>query len=261
MATRARKRPIPDFGRMREGLRGPGIDTRVWIAMARVDDDPDAIRYSPPDGEDGAVGWIVDVTFQGGPLDQDGPVPCRVGASFAGDGALRSDPPSRGCEVAVLIPEGDPNASPTIIAQLSNDDGCPVPGEVNGRTLDEEKALATHVLRTPHGIEEQAGGDITRASDATHRVLGALVELADEDAGQAFVRGNDQLDALNQFLDALNAKLTTESSAFGSILNASTGDGGAAIAAHVTQIASLQAQISAVKSSLQAALSSKVKGE
>lgn len=137
-----------DMGRLREALRGPGADTRSWIASARVDDDPDAIRW------DDALGWIVDVTFYGGSLDQEGPVACRLGGAFAQDGATRSDPPTRGAEVLVALPSGDPNADPIIVARLHNTSE-PVPLTIFGLPITEATALLAHLLVSPLGLQQE----------------------------------------------------------------------------------------------------------
>lgn len=153
MPTRSRKRRNFDMGRLRDAIRGPGADTRVWTATARIDDDPDAISFVP------GLGWIVDVTFYGGPLDQEGPVPCKMGESFAQQFATKSDPPGRGCEVLVEIPDGDANSNPVIVARMHNEGGCEVPLLVNLTPITEDYALANHIVVTPHGADEQYGGD------------------------------------------------------------------------------------------------------
>lgn len=202
--TTSRIRRSFDRGRLGMLASQPGIDTRSWIVLARVDDDDDAIRWSGPDGEDGPLGWIVDCTIQGGDLDQENEIPCRLGAAYARDGELRSDPPARGCFVLVALPCGNLNTEPTIIGELPTD-GCAPPSEVNGTELDEAYALATHFLVTELDVDEQIGGDrrVKTGSGKTHRILGETIELADEDAGQAFVRGDDQKAQLDALIQAL----------------------------------------------------------
>ncbi len=190
---------------MAQMLRAPGIDTRVWFAVARVDDDEDAIRWAADGSEDGALGWLVDVTFQGGPLDQVGPVVCR----WAQDG-LQINPVARGCLVVVAIQDGSPNVEPKIIGTVYAGD-CPPPTAVNGSELVETDAQgdqvaldATHVVVSPHALDEEYAGDIRRRTPKTHRVLGALVELADQDATQSYMRGEDKADADEDLADAIN---------------------------------------------------------
>lgn len=223
MGTSARIRKQLDYGRLRRAMAGPGADPRTWCATARVDDDPDAIRFEEPDG------WLVDVTIQGGPLDGE-EITCRVASGFAQNGATRSDPPSRDCEVLVVISEGDPNANPVIVGQVHNGGGCPVPSSVNGEGLDEQKALATHVLVTPHDVDQQIGGflrqflgeDLTQEADGNVKIqakgaqaelLAALVNLADAGATQSYVRGTVFAAALQSVLFTIALESTTAAAA------------------------------------------------
>lgn len=231
-----------DVGRMREGMRGPGADPRTWVTFGRVDDDDDAIRWEVPHG------WIVDVTFSGGQLEGEGPIACRVLRLFAADGATRQEPVFRGAEVAVVLSEGDPNASPLIIGMVHNGGGSETPEEVNGTTIDEDYSLATHILVTPHALDYQIDGDVRIKTTGTARLLGPLVELAEQDAGQSFVRGDDQKDALNAFLDAL--------STWAVLVKA-----GIVAAGGTLENAALDAAINVAKQQFASALSSKVKGE
>jgi hypothetical protein len=176
-----------------------------------VDDDPDAIRLEP------GVGWVADVTFNGGPLDQEGPVACRISSRFATSGGTGLDPISRGCEVLVVLSEGDPNASPTIVGQVHNAGGCELPGSVNGLSIDEALALVTHILKTPHGLEEEYGGDIRVATPGTHRLLGQLIELAELGATQSYVRGDTFAAALTALLAVVAAESTAAASAAGAL--------------------------------------------
>lgn len=184
--------------------QAPGIDSRVWIATARVDDDDNAIRFAVAGSDDGAQGWLVDVTIQGGPLDQDGPITCKVSASFGANEQGRLEPVTRDALVLISIPCGNTNTAPTIIGYAPCDD-CAPPPNVNGTDIDEAYALANHILVTPHGVDEQVGGDRRIKTDGTHRILGPNVELADEGATQAYVKGNDQQQALDTWYTAFIA--------------------------------------------------------
>lgn len=233
----------------------PGNDPRTWIAIARVDDDPDAIRFR--DQEDGPVGWVVDVTFQGGPLDQEGPIPCRLGSSFTGNDALRSEPIARDCLVVVMIP-GNPNDECTIACQLPTV-GCEPPSEVNGTELNEEYALVNHVLVTPHGVDEQIGGDRRIKTDGTHRILGPSIELADEGAGASYVRGEDLESAINAFADALNTLAIATSAGFTAITPA--GGGPAIGTTFATALTQFQASLAQFKAAANTYKSTRIKGE
>lgn len=204
MTTRSRIRKGIDYGRLADAVRMPGIDVRCWVTTARVDNDPDAIRWTEDNG------WVVDVTFTSGELAGEPAVPCRVATDFAGNQQAIIQPIEPDCEVIVILAGGDPNNSPIIVGQLHNGGGCEPPEEVNGQTIDEEFAQNTHIMRTPHAIETQAGGDIRVATpDGTHRIVGDQVRLADSNAGQAYVRGDDYADALNDFLGVFQAFLST----------------------------------------------------
>lgn len=170
---RASRQRIFPFYRLARAIGHPGIDPRSWMAIARVDDDEDAIRFEPP------MGWLVDVTFTTGALAQVGPVPCRVAPDFAGAGATRSTPIDRDCEVLVAVPSGDPNDSPSIVGQLHNGGGCPVPESVAGQPLTEELARSTHLLRSPHGALEEYDGArevVARAGHTLRTDLAMLLE-------------------------------------------------------------------------------------
>ncbi len=127
--------PRVPWEKLRQALAGPSQDTRAWIAIARVDDDPDAIRL------DEEMGWIADVTFQSGPLNQVGPVACRVGQSA--EGALV--PVNRNDEVLVSITDGDANSGPVISARLQNAEN-PIPATVNGFPINEALAAINYIL-------------------------------------------------------------------------------------------------------------------
>jgi hypothetical protein len=178
MPTSARKRRNFDMGRLREAMRGPGADTRVWLMTARVDDDPDAIVLDPE------LGWIVDVTVYGGPLDQEGPIPCRLGMPSAGDQATKSCPVTAGCEVLVAVSDGDANSNPIIVARMHNAGGCSFPLLVNGTPITEAYAKANEILVTELGADEQYGGDRrvtapnqTLESEGTHQVAAPTIWL------------------------------------------------------------------------------------
>lgn len=255
MTTGARVRASLDYGRLREAMAGPGADPRTWVSMGRVDDDEDAITFDPNPAQDGTGGgWLIDVTLQGGALDQEGSIPCRVSEAFSGDDRGRIEPFERGCEVLVLIPEGDPNASPVIVGQIHNAGDCQVPNQVNGTDIDEALALATHIFVTPHAVDEQIDGTRRVKTGDTHRLLGPLLELADEGASQSFVLGNTQKDALDTFAQSVL-------SAFTDLVPPgppATPVTAAQAAAAVITITAAVAQLSA---DLTGALSDKIKGE
>jgi len=208
-------RKSPDMVRIGEAVSQPGIDPSSWANIARVDDDPDAITW------DEEIGWIVDVTFQGGKLDQEGPVPCRVSAPFAAKMELESNPIAQGCEVLVVLPGGDANESPMIVGQMSNSGDCPVPlafraqGTESAPTpITESLMLDTHVLITEHSKRQQVGAywrcDATDAAG----LHAEGVTLADPNATQAYVRGDEFGEALGAFCDGVNTMTELAVTAF-----------------------------------------------
>lgn len=248
MSTRARIRRTIDPSRLGELASGPGVDTRSWIVLGRVDDDEDAIRWSGDGDEDGPIGWVVDVTVvDGGDLTEEVEVPCRLGSAYARDKGLRSDPPSPGCLVVVALPTGSLLTEPTIVGELPTL-GCEPPRTVNGKEVDETYALATHFFKTALDVDEEIGGTRRIKTDDTHRLLGPSVELADEGASQAYVRGNDQQSALDTWYNAFITWIGLVQT--GIVAGGGTLDNTAIIQA-TTQLTS----------DLQAALSTRITGE
>lgn len=237
-----------DFGRLREAIQGPGVDPRTWVTTGRVDSDPDAIRWEPP------FGWVVDVTFSGGDLDSDGPNPCRVATMFAGSMQGISAPQLQGAEVIVLIPEGNPNTNPVIIGMLHNGDGNVAPETVNETPIDEAHALANLITVTEGGADQQFGGDVRVKAGGVNRQLAPLVELAEQGASQAFLRGNDYTSGEAAFVGAVS----TFASAVGTF-GAASGAPPPAIAALAAAVAAFTA--AAASFSPPSYLSSRVKAE
>jgi hypothetical protein len=193
--SRTRVRKVPDFGRIAEGISRPGIDPRVWLALARVDDDPDAVVW------DEALGWIVDVTFVGGPLDGDGPCPCRVASGGEGAGVGYARPPRAGGLVVVQIINGDANDDAVILGQLW-EQRTAAPSSVNGDSIVERDpqsgevaAAETHIAVFPEEDVDEEWRNV--------RVTGERMVLGAPDADQPFIRGDDYADAEADFVDAV----------------------------------------------------------
>lgn len=193
--ARSRIRTRIDAGRLRELIRGPGADTRTWVFFARVLDTDTAVRW------DAELGWLVDVTIVGGQLDGEGPVPCRVAWCYAGDGVGVSEPVERGVHVVGIMPEADLNGTPVIVGMLSTPD-FPAPTTVNGEDVDADFAKATHLRKSARNFDAQFGSLWRAAATDDARLLAQAVKLADDDASQSYVRGEDFADALERFLDA-----------------------------------------------------------
>lgn len=196
MRSNARTRR-PDVGRIRESVSGPGIDTRSWIAAARIDDDPDAIQFLP------GFGWVADVTFHSGALMGEGPVPCRVLSAFGSPNEGTSCPVSRGAEVLVAITDGDLGVQPVILGYLHNPTTDPLPTSVNGQPVNEGTAETTVFAKTNEGLNAEFGGPVRVSSSVKLSAEAPQVALADENATQSFIRGNDFQTASNAFTAAI----------------------------------------------------------
>lgn len=248
MTTPSRIRRTFDGSRWARLVQTPGVDPRTWVSLARVDDDDDAIRWGAPDSEDGAVGWIVDVTFVGGALEGEGPIACRVASARGGAGELESAPVKRGALVVVGLAEGDANVFPVILGFVSSV-GCEVPSEVNGTMIDEDYALATSIRVLTGDVDEQVDGDVRRKAGGDHRVLadGDLL-LATQDPTQAYVRGNDQKDALDDFFQSFETWI-------GLVQTGISAGGGSLDNTAIT------AAVTLLRQKLSDALSTRIKGE
>lgn len=95
-----------DVERWRALLSGPGMDTRVWGAWARV----------TARGYDAEHGAFVDVQYLPSMLDDT----AAVGTGYAGDGFGLWLPPSVGDIVFVALPGGESDACPVVVARLWN---------------------------------------------------------------------------------------------------------------------------------------------
>lgn len=176
-------------------VSAPGIDTSCWVSMARVDSEEDALTW-----EEG-IGWIVDVTLHGGKLDGS-PLTCRVASSFSSSGEAASCPVDLGAEVVVLLPgDGNPNDTPTIIAQVANNGYAQVPVQIFDEVIDLAFVRATHFMVSTKDLKLQVG-KVARVDATESAGLHApAVTLADPEADQAYVRGNDFAQAMGTFLD------------------------------------------------------------
>ena len=130
MPTSARKRKKFDAARAGQAVAYPGIDPRSWVALGRIENDPDAVRWLPRSG------WVADVTLQGGAVDGQEETPCRVAAQMRGSENGEFLPPAPDCEVAVVIPSGNTEEAPAIVGYFSNGGGCEPPTTVNGLPIN-----------------------------------------------------------------------------------------------------------------------------
>lgn len=259
---RARIRRSLDLGRLREAMAAPGSDPRSWVVLARVDDDDDAVRW-----EEG-YGWIADVTFTFGDMSGEGPIACRVSSAFGGDGKASISPVERGSEVAVLLPGGDPMTAPLIVGVAFNSQDVRVPEEVNGQTIDEDFAKGNHILVTPHSVQQEVG-ERWRTSATDRATLEAPeVRLANEDADQSYVRGEDYADAADALADATDDFGQQVLAAFGNLVPpgppvtpVTQAQATSAVTTITTAYAALAVAVGQFKAARNSYLSAKIKGE
>lgn len=198
MTTRSRIRRTLDFGRLRDALSGPGADPRTWVTLARVDEADDAVRWVE------GVGWVADVTIASGELAQDGPVPVRLPSSLGASGSLAAHPVAQGSLLLVSFVDGDPNTTAVALGYLFAPEDVRCAETVNGQNIDKTLASSTSILVSDKNLEVELGSTARVSAADTWKLLAQNVLLADDNAAQSYVRGDDQKDALDDFLNALD---------------------------------------------------------
>jgi hypothetical protein len=196
MTTAARKRRVPDVLRMGQAMSHPGIDPRTWVTTARIDMDPLAVRWDPE------IGPIADVTFTGGPLDGEGPIPCRVAYFGQGAGTGRFIPLQPGDEVQVCINAGNPEEGPVIVGTLANGGGSeaptsvcslpilPTPGAVSVPLVAVSPYDTEISVSTGNLAEQYDGATLRQSARATIQTSGpASLMLGSPLAAEPFLKG------------------------------------------------------------------------
>lgn len=238
-----------DWSRMREAVKGPGVDPRVWVCMGRVVDDPDAVVW------DDTLGWLCDVVAVSGPLaGSELPLTCRVATGAQGPDIGTHRPPRKGGLVLVAFPTGDQNEDSVVLGQLHNEDDAGAPATVNGDTIDEDFAAATHITVLPDEDKDQEWANVRVTASGDMKLHGEAVELGKADADQSYVRGEDQADALGEFLDSM-----TQFAA--AIAVAPVNIGGAVVALDPATLTDFQVAIQTYKAARAEYLSRRIKGD
>lgn len=208
-----------DAKRIGKAVSFPGIDPRTWISAARVELDPDSLRW------DAALGWVVDVRAYGGELEGETDIVCRVASALGGPGAGAYAPPILDAEAIVALPSGDPEVNPVVLGWLNSEGGNEAPATVNGLPIvgeletstplsvspfDTEIHVSPHALRSERaGLEHrQAASHVIAGDDAMDAVL-----LGSEDASAPFVKGDGLVTQLDTFITALLTALAAISAA------------------------------------------------
>lgn len=249
--TRTSTRLKVDFGRVGEALAKPGMDPRAWCVMARVDEETEADQDVLVWDRD--LGWLVDVTVVGGPMDGEGPINCRLASFAQGDGVIEAKPPRSGALVCVIFPNGDPNDDAIIVGELTDDDN-PAPMSINGDNIVERNAsegevsaLETHITVAPFEDLDQEWRNV--------RITGNRINLGVPEPEQSFARGNDLADALDNLADALRTYAQTLST------SGSTLTGGVPLTAAVDAAAQLSVDLELFKAARDQYLSTRIKGD
>ena len=172
-------RTSPDVGAMSAAVSRPGIDPRVWLTLAVVS------RV----GFDADEGPFADVQYQPGGENET----ALIGSSYAGNEFGDWGDVAEGDTVLVAQPMGDPGNGPVIICRMWNAGDAPFSEMGDGDTPTTNRVIrvkpgSKFVVRTSgdgDGIDMRTGGD-------------GIVGF--QDASQAYVRGDDQKQALDAFL-------------------------------------------------------------
>jgi len=253
--VRSRVRSMLDFGRIAEGLARPGIDTRTWVCFARIDTDPDAIVW------DEELGWYADATIVEGGLTGE-PVLCRVGSDGQGSGLGRYSPPRAGGLVLLAVPGGDPNDECVVLRQFNAYEEL-APTTINGDTIVERDpqagqvaALETHLAVFPNEDADEQWRKRRVATSGAHKLHGDTMELGIAGADQAFARGNDLADALEDVINGIGLFCQTLSAA-----PAAPPNGALTVASVLTAYNVLSPKITAFANARAQYLSTRIKGD
>jgi hypothetical protein len=177
----ARARRTIDIGRLSRLVARPGVDPRVWVALARVTDV----------GYDENEGFFADVTMIPTGEEQT----AMISSLYTGPSYGFWPAVEVGDLVVVVVPQGDPNAGPVIIGQIWNTE-YPPPSEARGTGSDNTDVSPNVVLKTKGGAKL-----VMIAQNADFTMTANVVKM--QAANQSFVRGETYADALGVFLDAL----------------------------------------------------------
>lgn len=191
-----------DTSRMSALASRPGIDPRIWLSLAVVED----VAFA--EGE----GIFVDLRLQ--PTGEE--ETAFLGSCYAGNGAGDYCPLNKDDTVLVAMPSGDSGNGPIIIARYNSAADPPAAdfedpdqaGEpARDRVIRMEPGRKLKIRTSGDGdgvdISVEGDGSIICETKGSGKVL-----LADRDADQPFVRGTDYADAEASFVDSLGDLVT-----------------------------------------------------
>lgn len=240
-----------DTSRMSALASRPGIDPRIWLSLAVVED------VAFVEGE----GVFVDLRLQPSGEEET----AFLGSCYAGNGAGDYCPLNIDDTVLVAMPSGDSGNGPIIIARYNSAADPPAAdfedpdqaGEAaRDRVIRMEPGRKLRIRTSGSGdgvdISVEGDGSIICETKGSGKVL-----LAGRDADQPFVRGDDYASAEASFIDALGALTTAINTAI--TLASATTAGGVTI--DPAALAAFSSARSIFKSAKNTYLSQKVNGK
>lgn len=195
-----RTRRRVDLGKLSSAVSRPGVDPRVWITLAQVDDV----------GGDAEEGIFADVTFLPSGEEQS----VLVGSAYAGAGYGQVIKPKVGDLVVVAVPEGSQDSGPIIIGRMWNGAEPPPAGALSGDDVTDD--LFTRVKDgDSFRLYVDGGGqillDTNGAGDIRVQTRGAGKVKLGEGALQPAVLGNDLCAWMQSVENRLSAAATVGS--------------------------------------------------
>lgn len=208
----------------------PGIDPRVWLTLATVDD----VRF------DAEQGVFVDVTYLPDGVEET----AYLGAPYSGGGFGAYFPVAVGDTVVVAVPLGDPNEGAVVVARYWNASDPPMRDistsgdEVTNDVVVRARENAAMKLRTSGtgaatiiaegsgvvraesvsaAVELDAATRVSLNADADIVATAPLVRLAEALAAESFVRGTTFAAALQSYLAAAQAQATADAASWAAL--------------------------------------------
>lgn len=185
-----------DLGRLIAGVRGPGLDTRVWLSLAYADGDSAT--------EEG--GQFVEVVL----LPTGERLTARVASEYTGNGYGSSAKVYDKDELLVAVPRGNPAEGAVVVRRLWNArHKTPAQARAN-----EAEDVTTIIRKDKHfRLETSGSGKSYFKSGDTSIVEAPKVRLGGEDATEQLVLGNTYKGAEQQFLTQVQTAAGTMNAA------------------------------------------------
>lgn len=195
-----------DVARVREAIKGAGIDPRYWVSygsVAAVGDNGD-IDYSDPTVVHIAPdGTYCDVVLHPSQLA----VTCRYVGMQGGPGVQVISPIHVGDEVLVVLPAGSPSGPPCIV-QVMHSNYAKVPLGEDRKPLFQNDRVLVYAKDVPIDLRTGGGTRLQVDPDGTATLSGGTVvldsdntRLGSEGAWHPVMQGDNFRTALNLFLD------------------------------------------------------------